>query len=68
MIAETVKIKMDSITTTQPTSAIGRLKIFRSGLRSMNGKAAKNSMKAPGRATAPRNCPNSPAKIFSRSN
>jgi len=66
MIADTVNNKIATITTIQPINATGRLKMFRSGSRSMNGSAASRAMNAPGRAMAPRNWPNSPAKIFSR--
>ena len=68
MIADTVNRRIAVITAIQPMRAIGRLKMFRSGSRSINGNAASSAINAPGNAMAPRNWPNSPANTFKRNN
>src|SRR3989442_10729093 len=66
-IAETVRTRIPIVTTVQDRSAIGRLKILRSGLRSMKGSAARSNKNAPGMATPATNWPSSPEKTFNRS-
>ena len=57
MMADTVKITMLAITTIHPIKAIGRLKIFRSGLRSMKGSAASSAINAPGKRNGAKELP-----------